>query len=141
MNLVDANVLIYAVNTESTHHRAAKTWLDAALSGGSPVGFAWTALIAFIRITTKPGLFTDPLSTAQATGTVRMWLDQSAAHVLHPTPRHLDVLTGLLAELGTGGNVVADAHLAALAIEHNANVVTFDRDFGRFPGLRWSIPS
>lgn len=139
MKLVDANVLIYAVNPAATQHLPAKAWLDRSLSGAAPVGFAWSALIAFVRITTKQGLFPRTLTPGEATSVVRMWLDQSAAHVLEPTHRHLDVLTRLLAELGTGGNV-ADAHLAALAIEHNAEVVTFDRDFGRFPGLRWSTP-
>ena len=141
MKIVDANVLIYAVNTDARHHRAAKKWLDDALSGGAPVGFCWPVLLAFLRITTKTGLFPHPLSAETAQRIVRDWLDQPAARVVAPTERHRDLLGQHLTEAGSAGNLVNDAHLAALAIEHRAEVITFDRDFARFAGLRWSVPS
>ena len=140
MNIVDANVLIYAVNSDAQHHRAAKTWLDQALSGGSAVGFCWPVILAFVRLVTKPGLFPHPLTPEVALEIVGDWLAQPPARLISPTARHLDVLSRLLAELGAGGNLVNDAHLAALAVEHRAGVVTFDRDFGRFDGVRWTIP-
>ncbi len=140
MKLVDANVLLYAVNEASPHHVRSRTWLDGALSGGASVGLAWMPLLAFVRISTRPGLFAHPLSTAEAMGAVDDWVAQPAARVLAPTARHASLLTELLSEVGTGGNLVSDVHLAALAIEHRAEVITFDADFARFPSVRWSRP-
>lgn len=140
MRLVDANVLIYAVNEASTQHEAARTWLDRVLGGEETVGFAWTVVLAFLRLTTHPAVFVQPLDPARATATVRAWTDQPTARLIEPTTRHLDVLSGLLAEAGTAANLVNDAHLAALAIEHDATLVTFDADFGRFTGLRTERP-
>ncbi len=141
MKLVDANVLIYAVNNDALHHEPARRWLDAALSGGATVGFCWPVMLAFLRITTKPGIFPRPLSLETAHHVLRSWLDQPAAQVVAPTERHLDLLARHLTQLGLGGNLVNDAHLAALAVEHHAEVITFDRDFGRFDALRWSTPT
>jgi toxin-antitoxin system PIN domain toxin len=140
VRLVDANVLIYAVNEASTHHEAARTWLDGALSGEETVGFAWSVVLAFLRLTTHPAVFAQPLDADAATTIVRGWTDQPTARLIDPTPRHLDLLSGLLAESGTAANLVSDAHLAALAIEHDAVLVTFDSDFGRFTGLRTERP-
>ena len=140
MRLVDANVLIYAVNTSSTHHEAARTWLDGALDGEETVGFAWSVLLAFLRLTTHPAVFPQPLDADAATAIVRSWTGQPTARLIDPTPRHLDLLSGLLAESGTAANLVSDAHLAALAVEHDAVLVTFDADFGRFAGLRTERP-
>ncbi|HEU5205397.1 MAG TPA: type II toxin-antitoxin system VapC family toxin [Candidatus Limnocylindrales bacterium] len=140
MRLVDANVLIYAVNTSSAHHDAARTWLDAALGGEETVGFAWSVVLAFLRLTTHPAVFAQPLDPDAATAIVRGWTEQPTARLIDPTPRHLDMLSGLLAESGTAANLVSDAHLAALAIENDAVLVTFDSDFGRFTGLRTERP-
>lgn len=140
MHLVDANVLLYAVNTASPQHRRARAWLDAALSGSGTVGFAWTVVLAFIRSATHPAVFPRPLSPEEALATVRAWVGEPPALVVEPTARHLDVLGGLLAESGTASNLVSDAHLAALAVEHNATLVSFDADFGRFRGVRWQQP-
>lgn len=141
MKVVDANVLIYAVNGDAPHHEAARQWLDDALRGPEAVGFTWVVLLAFVRLTTRAGVFPSPLSVADALGVVEQWLRQPGAVVVHPTPRHLDVLAGLLAPMGTAANIVNDAHLAALALEHGAQVVSFDHDFGRFPGLSWQLPT
>ncbi|HYU58923.1 MAG TPA: type II toxin-antitoxin system VapC family toxin [Actinomycetota bacterium] len=140
MKVVDANVLLYSVNEDSPLHERARSWLDSALGGSEAVGFSWVALLAFIRLSTRADIFLSPLTPAEAMSVVESWLAAPAAVVLHPTPRHLSVLAGLLAPFGTAANLVNDAHLAALAVEHNADVMSFDRDFGRFPGVRWQEP-
>ena len=140
MRIVDANVLLYAVNTSAPRHAQARSWLDGALAGREPVGFAWTVLLAFLRLTTHPAVFPRPLSVGEATEIVRAWLAQPAAIVVDPTARHADLLAGLLAEAGTAANLIGDAHLAALALEHDAVLVSFDADFGRFAGLRRETP-
>ena len=140
MRVVDANVLLYAINVDAPLHMPAREWLDDALNDREPVGFAWIVLLAFVRLSTRSGLFPRPLDVQTAVGVVETWLTAAPSVVLHPTPRHLTVLHGLLAGLGTAGNLVNDAHLAALALEHGAEVVSFDRDFSRFPGLRWRSP-
>lgn len=140
MKVVDANVLLYAVNSASAHHAASRRWLDSALSGADTVGFAWVPLLAFVRLTTKTGLFPQPLAPGAAMRQVADWLGAPGAVPIGPTPRHADILTGLLEHSGVGGNLVNDGHLAALAIEHRGSVVTYDIDFGRFEGLRWQTP-
>ncbi|MHB1599404.1 MAG: TA system VapC family ribonuclease toxin [Acidimicrobiales bacterium] len=140
MKLVDANVLIYAVNEADPKHEQARRWLDGTLARGETVGFAWLVLLAFVRLTTKVGLFPSPLGTTEAVAVVRSWTSQPSAVVLEPTPRHLEVLASLLEVTGSGANLVNDAHLAALAVEHGAAVVTFDNDFARFRGVTWEPP-
>jgi uncharacterized protein len=140
MMLVDANVLIYAVNSEAAHHDESKSWLDGSLSGGEPVGFAWIVLLAFWRIVTHPTLFASPLDTESAGAIIEGWLSQPTALIAQPTPRHLSLLRGLLGTEGTGANLVNDAHLGALALEHGATIVSFDTDFARFGGVRHRRP-
>ncbi len=140
MQIVDVNVLLYAVNEDAPNHAAARVWLDGALSNGEPVGFTWQVMLAFLRLTTKTGLFPSPLTIDEATDVVQDWLGRPLAVVVEPTARHLPLLLGLLSESGTGGNLVSDAHLAALALEHGAGLVSFDADFGRFAGVRWTRP-
>jgi len=140
MLLVDANVLVHAVNDASREHGTARDWLRAALAGGETVAFAWTALLAFLRLTTHPAVFPRPLSADAAAEVAEAWLAAPAVVILEPTPRHLAILRGLLTTAGTAGNLVGDAHLAALALEHGATVVSFDRDFGRYAGVAWKLP-
>lgn len=140
MKVVDANVLLYAVNADTEHHHSARQWLDSALSGADSVGFTWLALTAFVRISTKVGLFPNPLTPQEAMDQVRAWLACPGARLLHPTGQHTTVLERLLREVGTGGNLVNDAHVAAVAIEHRADVVSYDADFGRFSDVRWRRP-
>jgi toxin-antitoxin system PIN domain toxin len=138
--LVDANVLLYAVDSSSAHHERSRTWLDDSLAGAEAVGLAWIALLAFIRIGTNPAILTHPMTADDATAQVETWLAAPAAVVAQPTARHAGVLRGLLRDTGTAGNLTTDAHLAALAIEHGADVVSHDRDFARFPGIRHRLP-
>lgn len=140
MRLVDANVLLYAVNVSAREHGIACTWLERSLNGNEPVAFAWVALLAFIRVSTRQGIFPQPLEPEAAFGFAEQWLARPASVVLEPTPRHLAILRGLLSSAGTAGNLTSDAHLATLALEHGAEVWSFDRDFARFPGLRSRIP-
>lgn len=140
MILLDANLLIYAVNQDAPLHQKAKSWLETVLSGRETVGFPWTVLLAFLRLTTRPGLFRHPLPVETAFDLVASWLDQTPASIVHPGPRHLPVLRELLRPLGTGGNLTSDAHLAATAIEHGAELCSSDTDFARFQGLKWRNP-
>jgi len=140
VKLVDANVLLYAVNEAGPEHRESRDWLDSALGQQETIGFAWTVLLAFVRLSTKVGLFLDPLPVEAALERVRAWADQPPSVIVEPTSRHLEVVAGLLAAAGSGGNLVTDAHLGALALEYDAAVVTHDSDFGRFPGVRWHAP-
>jgi uncharacterized protein len=139
--VVDANVLLYAVDTASNHHEQSRSWVDSSLDGAEAVGLAWIALLAFIRIGTNPAILPTPMTVDEATGQVEVWLGAPAAVVAQPTARHAGVLRGLLSESGTAGNLTTDAHLAALAIEHGADLVSYDRDFARFAGVRHRLPS
>ena len=140
MRLIDANVLLYAIDPTAERHEPAKRVLDEALAGPQTVLFPWVSLLAFLRIATHPAVFSRPLSTAAATDTVDAWLAQPGAVVPQPDTRHLARLRTLLERTGRGGNLVNDAHLAALAQQFDAIVLTFDTDFGRFPEVRWEVP-
>jgi toxin-antitoxin system PIN domain toxin len=140
VKLSDANVLLYAVDASAPRHRAAKRWLEERLSGTETFAFAWVVLLAFIRLSTNPRVFEQPLDLAHALDIVDGWLRQPCATVVHPTDRHPSLLRELLESLGTAGNLTTDAHLAALAIEHGAELCSSDSDFSRFPGLRWTDP-
>lgn len=140
MVVVDANVLLYAVDASSPQHERSRSWLDSALAGREAVGFAWVALLAFVRVGTNPSVFPVPLTGAEAAEQVESWLGAPAAVVAQPTARHATLLRGLLRASGTGGNLTTDAHLAVLAVEHAAVVVSYDRDFARFPGVAHRLP-
>ena len=129
MLIVDANVLLNAVNQRAREHGVAQRWLGASLAGAETVGFAWTVVLAFLRVATHATILPRPLGRQEATD------------VVEPTARHLALLAGLLERAGTAGNLVNDAHLAALALEHGATVVSFDRDLGRFEGVRTLVPA
>ena len=141
MFLVDANVLVYAVNASMPRHARSQAWIERALNSSETVGFAWLAMLAFLRLTALAALFPEPLETSTALDLIDEWLTARPAVVLHPTARHASVLRGLLEQSGTAGNLVSDAHLAALSLEHNATICTFDRDFNRFPGVKVFTPS
>jgi toxin-antitoxin system PIN domain toxin len=137
MKLPDVNVLLYAVNTASPQHAVAKQALQEAFTEGD-VGLPWAVLLGFLRLTTRSGILSQPLTVDDALQIVHSWLDHPAATTLAPGDRHAAILSRLLLGAGQGGSLVSDAHLAALAIEHNAELLSFDRDFARFAGLRWT---
>jgi toxin-antitoxin system PIN domain toxin len=138
--LPDVNLLVHAYNVESPRHATARPWWEGALNSTSPVGLTWAVLLGFIRLTTSRQVLTNPLPPAVACAHVRAWLAQPYVGILHPGDRHPEILFGLLEAVGTAGNLTTDAHLAALAIEHQAEVHSTDADFARFPGVRWTNP-
>jgi uncharacterized protein len=140
VRIVDANVLLYAVNADALHHGAAKRWLDRALGGADSVGLSWIALLAFVRLSTKEGLFPSPLTLDDAMTQVEDWLAAPGGRVVAPGSSHAQVLRGALGDVGRGGNLVNDSHLVALAREHRAEIVSYDNDFSRFSGVRWRTP-
>lgn len=140
MLVVDANVLISTVDTGHVHHERSNAWLEAALGGGDVVGFAWQPLLAFLRAVTSGVRYPSPISVEDATDQVDAWLAAPGAVVVEPTARHATIVRGLLREAGTGGNLVNDAHLAAIAIERGAEIVSYDHDFARFVGVAHREP-
>ncbi|MCC6389438.1 MAG: type II toxin-antitoxin system VapC family toxin [Bryobacterales bacterium] len=140
MIVVNVNLLLYAVNQDAPDHRKAKAWLESAISGTETVGLPWIVLLAFLRLTTRTGLFQKPLTVGTAFDLVDAWLRQPSVTVPDPTARHLQTMRDLISPLGAGGNLTSDAHLAALAIEHGAELCSTDNDFGRFNRLRWRNP-
>lgn len=140
MKLVDVNVLIYASNDQLHHHDVAHRWLNHAMRSPGTIGLPVMVTVAFVRLVTNPRVMQSPLPVEQATGFVERWLERPNVTVPGPTARHYAIMTELLAGTGAGGNLVSDAHLAALAIEHGAELWSFDNDFSRFPGLRWRRP-
>jgi len=140
LKLIDANLLIYAHNVNAPEHEQARTWTEATMSHAEPVGLAWLAILAFLRILTDPRLFAQPRSMADATAIMTSWLARPNVYILSPTTRHWAILRDLLDRGQVRGPLVSDAHLAALAIEHGATLCTTDRDFARFPGLKWMNP-
>jgi toxin-antitoxin system PIN domain toxin len=138
--LLDANILIYASSSTFTQHKPAKDWLNRQLSGAARVGLAWASILAFLRVMTSPRILQYPLSMSDAWSEVTAWLSADPAWVPLPTERHPEVLGQLLALPGIRGNLVHDADLAALAIEHGLILCSTDGDFARFPGLRWQNP-
>ena len=140
MILPDVNLLLYAYNSDARHHPAARGWWEQLLSGDEIVGLPWAVGLGFVRLMTHPAVLQAPLAPGVAIRHVRSWLERPNLIVIEPGPRHLDVMESLLEDLGIGGNLTTDAHLASLAIEHQAELHSNDTDFGRFSGLRWRNP-
>lgn len=141
MKTPDVNVLLYAVNNDSPQQPLARDWLETAFAEPAGIGFAWVALLGFVRLATRPGIFPKPLGVEDALSLVDDWLNHPHSRVLNPTDRHAALLATLLIGAGHAGNLTTDAHLAAIAIEHGAVLGTFDRDFERFAGLRTELMS
>ena len=140
MILVDANILLYAENQDSSYHEVARRWWDTQLSGTAPVCLCWAVIGAFIRIGTNPRLFKHPLSLDRALARVQSWLDQPCTRIVQPTERHWNVFQKMLVNGQALANLVSDAHLAALSVEHGCVLMSTDSDFSRFPGVRWRNP-
>jgi toxin-antitoxin system PIN domain toxin len=138
--LVDANILVYAHVSSFTQHDRARDWLDQQLNGAAPVGLPWVSLLAFLRLVTNPRVFARPEPITDAWRQVLAWLNCETVWIPQPAERHAEQLGQLLAVPGVYANLVPDAHLAALAIEHGLVLCSTDGDFGRFPGLRWLNP-
>jgi toxin-antitoxin system PIN domain toxin len=140
VKVVDANVLLYAADARAKDHEVSRAWLDRALSGTETIAFAWIVILAFLRLATHRSVAAEPLTIDVAAGFIDGWLAQPASAIIQPGPGHTATIRGLLGPIGTAGNLMNDAHLAALAIENAAELVSFDADYGRFPGLRWRRP-
>jgi len=138
--LVDANLLVYAHVATFPQHQKAASWLDEQLNAIGGVGLAWPSLLAFLRLVTNPRVFERPEPIDAAWGQVAAWLEVETTWIPHPTEHHSEVLRELLAQPGISGNLVPDAHLAALAIEHGLALCSSDGDFARFRRLRWIDP-
>ncbi len=140
MILIDANLLIYAVNADSPHHKVAKKWFEKTLSGDSAVGLPWIVVLAFLRITTHHNIFQTPLSPPQAIAYIESWLIQPHVKLITPGENHWPILKQILHSTGTAGNLTSDAHIAALAIEMGCEIYSADHDFKRFPSVRHINP-
>jgi len=140
MILVDANLLLYAVNSDLPQHARAREWWENALSGDALVGLPWVVILAFLRIGTNPRIFTRPMTIEQAGAYVEEWLKRPNVRTLSPGKDHWQILNSLLLATGTAGNATTDAHIAALALEHGYTVHSADNDFKRFAGLRHVNP-
>lgn len=140
MIVPDSNLLIYAYTPSLPQHAAAKQWWGDALTNREPVGLSYQTIFAFLRISTNPRLFKTVLTVGDAGHHLRSWIAQPNVQIIHPAADHLDRVLDLLHQVGVAGNLVADAHLAALAMEHLAVLHTADADFVRFPNLRWHNP-
>ena len=138
--IVDANLLLFAVDERSRLHAPAREWLESAVNGPERVGLPWASLTAFLRITTHPRALETPLASSAALSYVEEWLRADNVWVPLPTDRHADILAGLVAAHDVRGNLITDADLAALAIEHGVAVFSADTDFARFSEVRWVNP-
>jgi toxin-antitoxin system PIN domain toxin len=138
--LIDVNILIYATFSNLTQHRAARSWVELQLNGASRVGLPWGCLLGYLRVATNPRAYAGAITMADAWGQVESWLACDPVWIPEPTQRHAEVLGPLLAQPGVHGNLVSDAHLAALAIEHGLTLCSTDGDFARFRELKWQNP-
>lgn len=141
MKVIDLNVWLYAINSDSARHDLAKTTLQTILSGTESVGLPWVVLLGFLRIATNPRVLPRPLDPNQAIAIVDDWLALPVVEILTPGREHWRILRDLIRETGTAANLITDAHMAALAMENGATLVSFDADFGRFPRLKLIQPS
>jgi toxin-antitoxin system PIN domain toxin len=140
MIIPDLNLLVYAYNEDAPSHAASKAWWERSLSETRPVGIPWVILLGFVRLMSNRRVLVEPMPAAEAVAHCRAWLARPNARLLLPGPGHLDLLAQLLDAASAGADLTTDAHLAALAIEHQAELHSNDSDFARFPGLRWRNP-
>jgi uncharacterized protein len=141
MIIPDINILVHAYNLDAREHKPAREWWEGMLRSSRPIGLPWASILGFIRVSTIPRLTRRPLFAHEATGKVRGWLSVPNIQIVVPGEVHAELVFGMLDELGTAGNLTTDVHLAALAMEYNAEIATTDADFARFRGLRWFNPT
>jgi uncharacterized protein len=139
--LLDANLLLWAHHRQFAHHEGARAWIASTLSGVSTVGIPWQSILAFVRLSTHRRVLERPLDVADALEVVTGWLARENVTTPVPTERHIELFGDLLRRGRASGNHSTDAHLAALAIEWGLVLISADRDFARYPGLRWHDPS
>lgn len=140
MIVPDLNLVVFAHNADAPDHAAARAWWEDLLNGDDPVAIPWVVVLGFIRLMTHRAVLVHPITPAEAVAHVRAWFAQPIVEHLEPGSQHLAILERLLVAAGTAGNLTTDAHLAALAIEHQCELHSNDHDFSRFPGLRWRNP-
>ena len=140
MKIVDVNILLYAVNPDAPHHDRLVEWWEEQLNGDESIGLAWTVTVGFLRISTHPRVFPDPLTPEGAIHHIDTWLALDVVSLVTETRDHWRTLRALLTDVGVAGNLAADAHLAALAVTHGATLISCDGDFARFRTLRWENP-
>jgi toxin-antitoxin system PIN domain toxin len=140
MILPDLNLLVYAYNSNAPGHQRARAWWEGCLSEPRPVGLPWVVLLGYLRLTTSRSVFVHPFSPEESIGHIRAWLERPQVQILQPGSRHLELLDSLMRESGASGRMTTDVHLAALAIEHQAELHSSDGHFGQFAGLRWTNP-
>ena len=140
MIIPDINLLVFAHNESDVNHAAALEWWRYLLSESQTIGLPWLVIVGFIRLTTKRAVLTEPLLPSESIGLVSSWFDYPHVEIVEPGVQHLVYLSNLLQAAGRAGDLVPDAHIAAIALEHDAEVHTHDRDFARFAGLRWRNP-
>jgi toxin-antitoxin system PIN domain toxin len=138
--VLDANLLLYAYDSKSEHHSAARAWLGKVFSGAELIGLPWQVVWAFLRLSTNNRIFANCLSMEKAIAIVQQWMDLKQVCLLAPGERHWILLSKMLIEGQIRGPLTTDAELAALTIEHGGVLFTTDRDFARFPGLKWINP-
>jgi hypothetical protein len=140
VKIIDVNVLLYVTNTRAAEHMPALAWWEQSLAGPETIGIPWVVLLAFVRIATHPRIFLQPLTTEEALDKIARWLGHPNVRIVQESAQHAQLLLELIRLIGTAGNLTMDAHLAALAISHNATLVSCDTDFGRFRRLKWENP-
>lgn len=140
MIVPDVNLLVYAHNRAAPSHSMARAWWELALTGDTPVGLPWAVTFGFIRLVTHPSVMRTPLSAVDALALVDEWVACENVTPLEPGPRHLNIVRDLFVATGVAASLTSDTHLAALAIEHRAELHSNDHDFRRFPGLRVHDP-
>ncbi len=140
MILIDTNIWLYACLADTPHHPPCRIWLEDALSGEERIALPWQVAVSVLRISTQPRLLERPLSLDEALQLVKGWIEHPLVEVLTPGEQHWSILQHLLLQIGSAGNLSNDAHLAALALEHECSLCSADADFRRFPGLRLINP-
>jgi uncharacterized protein len=135
MILVDVNLMIYAVDRDSPHHRIAARWFEKTLNGPDLIGLPWIVILAFLRVATRAGILRKPMAVEDAVAYCQSWVDLDSVRILVPGENHWPVFRNLLLSVGTAGNLTSDVHLAALALEYGCTICSADNDYKRFPGI------